>query len=609
MIAPPDHISDHRRLHVLYAFMASLLVAIVVRLWYLQIVKGPELAAESEMRRTRTVRRLAARGSIEDTHGHVLATSRFRFVISIVPFELKKNPEVLGRLAKMLQVPEAELAEQIAHDTLNQFDPVPVEDDVDVKLLSQIEEQQLDLPGVVISRDPERYYTDNKLFTHTLGFTGRVTREQIAKLSTANYQNGDNIGIDGLEKTYEAELRGKDGGQVVAVNAKGRILAHLDDMPPVPGHTLRLTLDYDLQKVALDALMEELSNTGHPGSAVAIDPNTGAVLALANAPSYDLNTYRQEINKLLKDPQKPLINRALNSQQPCGSTFKLVTAAAGLETNSINAGEGILCTGALRLGNRTFHCDKRSGHGTVALGDAIGQSCDVYFWRLAQRVGEDALEKWAHRFGLGEPPDIDLPATRESKGRIPNAAWKQKRKLGPWVPGDLLNMSIGQGYVGVTTLQLANYTAALANGGTLWKPQLVREIRDVSGPTSRILKVLEPKKKGELGLRPENRAAIIDGMRRTLERRGTAAAIAIPGLQVAGKTGTAQVTKTEDNSVFVCFAPIDHPKIAIAVLVEKGGHGSDVAAPIARRMLNQYLQLKLDNNSAPIGHHIGSGVD
>ena len=605
MIAPPDHIPDYRRLHVFYAIMASLLAVIVVRLWYLQIVKGPELAVESEMRRTRTVRRLAARGSIEDTKGHVLATNRFRFVVSVVPFEIKKNPEVLPRLAVMLHRTATDLAEEIADAALTPFDPVPVADDVDVNLLSQIEEQQLDLPGVVITRDPERYYTDDRLFTHALGITGRVTREQIAKLHAANYQNGDYIGTEGLEKTFEAELRGKDGGQVVAVNAKGRILAHLDDMPPVPGHTLRLTLDYDLQKVALGALMEELSHTGHPGSAVAIDPNTGAVLALASVPSYDLNTYRQEIGKLLKDPQKPLINRAVNSPQPCGSTFKLVTAAAGLEAREIAPGASIYCPGFLKLGNRTFHCDKRSGHGTLSLEDALGQSCDVYFWRVSQRVGEDALAKWAHRFGLGESTDIDLPPTRAAKGLIPTPEWKKKTKRGSWMQGDLLNMSIGQGYVGVTTLQLANYTAALANGGTLWRPQLVREVRDISGPQPQILSMLEPQKKGDLGLRPENRAAIVEGMRRVFQRRGTAAACAIPGLEMAGKTGTAQVTKTEDNSVFVCFAPLDHPKIAIAVLVEKGGHGSDVAAPIARRMLNQYLQLRLDNASVPIGHHIG----
>ncbi len=605
MIAPPDHIPDYRRLHVFYAIMASLLTVIAVRLWFLQIVKGPELAAESEMRRTRTIRRLAARGSIEDTKGHVLATSRFRFVVSVVPFEIKKNPQVLPRLAQMLHRTVTDLAESIADTALTPFDPVPVADNVDVTLLSQIDEQQLDLPGVVISRDPERYYTDSRLFTHVLGITGRVTREQIVKLHAANYQNGDYIGTEGLEKTFEAELRGKDGGQVVAVNAKGRILAHLDDMPPVAGHTVRLTLDYDLQKVTLEALMEELTRTGHPGSAVAIDPNTGAVLALASVPSYDLNTYRQEIGKLLKDPQRPLINRAVNSAQPCGSTFKLVTAAAGLETGEIAPGTRIFCPGYLRLGNRTFHCDKRSGHGSLTLEDAIGQSCDVYFWRVAQRIGEATLAKWAHRFGLGETTDIDLPPTRAAKGLIPTPEWKQKTKRGPWMQGDLLNMSIGQGYVGVTTLQLANYTAALANGGTLWRPQLVREVRDISGPNPQIISMLEPKKKGDLGLRPEYRAAIVDGMRRVFEKHGTAAACAIPGLEMAGKTGTAQVTKTEDNSVFVCFAPLDHPKIAIAVLVEKGGHGSDVAAPIARRMLNQYLQLKLDNARVPIGHHIG----
>ena len=606
MIAPPDYIPDYRRLHVFYAIMASLLTVIVVRLWYLQIVKGSELAAESEMRRTRTVRRLAARGSIEDTKGRVLATNRFRFVVSVVPFEVKTNPKVLPRLAQMLHRTLTDLTDQIADDALTPFDPVPVADDVDITLLTQIDEQQLDLPGVVITRDPERYYTDNRLCTHVLGITGRVTREQISKLHASNYQNGDYIGTEGLEKTFEAELRGKDGGRVVAVNAKGRVLAHLDDMPPAPGHTLRLTLDYDLQKVAIDALMEELTRTGHPGSAVALDPNTGAVLALASVPSYDLNTYRQEIGKLLKDPQKPLIDRAVNSPQPCGSTFKLVTAAAGLEAGDIAPGSRIYCPGSLRLGNRTFHCDKRSGHGSLTLEDAIGQSCDVYFWRVAQRIGEEKLTKWAHRFGLGESPDIDLPPTRAAKGLIPTPEWKQKTKRGPWMQGDLLNMSIGQGYVGVTTLQLANYTAALANGGTLWRPQLVREVRDVSGPHPQVLSALEPQKKGELGIRPEYRAAIVDGMRRVFQRHGTAETCAIPGLEMAGKTGTAQVTKTEDNSVFICFAPIDHPKIAIAVLVEKGGHGSDVAAPIARRMINQYLKLKLDNASVPIGRHLGT---
>lgn len=605
MIAPPDYIPDYRRLHIFYAIMASLLMVIVIRLWYLQIVKGPELAAESVIRRTRTVRRLAARGSIEDTNGRVLATNRFRFVVSVVPFELKRNPEVAPRLARMLHRTTTDLTDQIADDALTPFDPVPVADDVDIALLSQIEEQQLDLPGVVITRDPERYYTDNRFCTHVLGITGRVTREQITNLHAAGYQNGDYIGTEGLEMTFESELRGTDGGQVVAVNAKGRVLENLTDVPPVPGHTVRLTLDYDLQKVALDSLMEELTRTGHPGSAVAIDPSTGAVLALASAPSYDLNTYRHDIGKLLKDPQKPLIDRAVNSPQPCGSTFKLVTAAAGLEARDIAPGSRIYCPGSLRLGNRTFHCDKRSGHGSLTLEDAIGQSCDVYFWRVAQRVGEEALVKWAHRFGLGESTDIDLPPTRAAKGLIPTPDWKQTTKRGPWMQGDLLNMSIGQGYVGVTTLQLANYTAALANGGTLWRPQLVRETRDVSGPRPQILSTLQPQEKGNLGIRKETCAAIIEGMHRVFQKHGTAEACAIPGLEMAGKTGTAQVTYTEDNSVFVCFAPLDHPTIAIAVLVEKGGHGSDVAAPIARRMINQYLHLKLNNASVPIGRHIG----
>jgi penicillin-binding protein 2 len=610
MIEPPDHIPDLRRLNGLRLGIGLFLSLIVARLWFLQIDKGPELAMLSETQRTRLIRRMAARGAIVDSLGRVLATSRSVFVVSVVPDEMKKNRDVLPRLAEIAHTTVEALAEKISTEIkkngLVPSDPVPVVKDATIKLLTEIEEHKLDLPGVLVTNDPLRYYTDNQLCTHVLGIARTISKEELDKRRAEGYQGGDSFGKEGLEKTYETDLRGKDGGQIISVNARGRIQRKLDEIPPVPGHTLRLTLDRDLQRIAYEALKEELDHAGHPGSAVALDPRDGAVLALVSVPSYDLNSYGTTIARLVSDTRlRPLVNRASGSAYPCGSTFKLVTAAAGLETGVLTPNSRDRCPGFLKLGNRTFHCDKRSGHGWIDFEHAIGESCDVYFWRVGERVGKENLAAWARRFGLGEKTGIDLPSGVDGKGRIPTPEWKKKNRRGPWYPGDLLNMAIGQGDIGVTPLQLADYTAAIANGGTLYRPQLVREVQDISNGRPTILRRMKPEVRGRLGLRPENRLAIIAGMRRAFEPGGTAYGLGIPDIDIAGKTGTAQVTHKEDHSVFVCFAPVEDPRIAIAVLVERGGHGSDVAAPIAMRMLNQFFHRHLAD--APIGRH--SGVD
>jgi penicillin-binding protein 2 len=423
---------------------------------------------------------------------------------------------------------------------------------------------------------------DDKLCAHVLGRTYPIPPNKLADYKQKGYHDNDIVGAEGLEKTYETALRGVDGTLLVAVDARNRMLRRMSESQPVPGNTLQLNIDLDLQKAAYAALQETLSH-GHPGSAVALDPNTGAVLAMVSTPSFDLNTYTKQFKSLNTDPMKPLYNRVTRGAYACGSTFKLVTAAAGLEAGKITPDSSIYCAGSLRVGNRTFKCD--GNHGNIAFETALGKSCDVFFYNVGLMVEQRGMEQMAKRFGLGARTGIDLPG--EVRGSIPSPEYKQRHHLDKWQRGDTVNMAIGQGFVQVTPLQLADYTAALANGGTLWHPHLVKEVRAPSGGR---VNVIAPEKRGDLGLRPEFRDAIVRGMRKVVEPGGTAPNVAIPGLDIAAKTGTAQTGKGKDNAVFVCFAPADHPKIAIAVLIEKVGHGNEFAGPVARQMLLEYFR-------------------
>ena len=594
MLSAPEYSPDLRRVHALSFVIVALLLVLALRLWLLQIVDGSELAELSKTQRTRLIRRIAARGVILDDKGRELAANRPHYVVSVLPDELKKNPQLLPKLAELLHTPEKDLAEQIEANRTTLFDPVPLIEDVDVTLLTQIEEQRLDLPGVLITKDPKRFYVDHKLCTHVLGVTRPINAERLAKLKDKDYRGGDLLGVTGLEAQYETELRGRDGGQTIEVDARGRMTRTLDEIKPTPGHNLKLTLDRDLQQVTYSALNDELAK-GHPCSAVALDPNDGAVLAFVSMPSYDLNDYGKNYNALLKDPNKPLITRVSQTTYPCGSPFKLITAAAGLQTGKLTRYSTDYCPGFIYVGRR-WNCDVRSGHHSLSLTRAIAASCDVFFWHTAERVGEDNLARWAGNFGFGQPTGIDLPPSVDAKGRVPTPQWKRKARRGGWVEGDLLNMAIGQGDVGVTPLQLCNATAAIANGGDVLRPQLVRAVIDVSSGKPVVTRRLKREVRRKLGLSAENRDAIVAGMEQVVAEHGTAAGFHIPGVSIAGKTGTAEVfrhgQKAPNNSFFVCFAPVEHPKIVIAVAVEGGGFGAVAAAPIARRMLTQYFKTK-----------------
>lgn len=597
----PESVPDLRRVRVLALVIVAGLVAILVRLWYLQIVHGSDLLLLSEQNRSRNIRKLPPRGQIEDCAGRVVATNRSRIAVFVTPFEARRNPDVVTRLAKLLdQTPEA-IWSTIAEGALGPFEPVRVADDVGIDVATRVEEQRYNLPGVDVLPEPVRYYPDGPLLGHVLGQLGEIEKAELASRKNEGYRLKDYCGKLGIEKAFDAQLRGRDGGQRIDVDARGRMRGTLSRSDPVPGATLRLTIDRDLQRVAYDEL-QKWAARGKPGAAVALDPNTGAVLALVSVPSYDPNQFVHGVSKdywaqVSRDPLKPLINRAVGTANAPGSTFKVITSSAGLEDGAITENSTVTCTGVIYLGSHRWpkRCHKLSGHGTLALNAALAQSCDVFFYTVGQRLGPDKIATFARRFGLGARTGIDLPGV-EAKGTVPDRKWKEASGHGHWVGGDTVDYAIGQGLLSATPLQMCNVAAAIANGGTLYRPQLVQQMTSYApDQTASVSYRLKPEPIGALHLRPETLSAIQRGMRAVMVN-GTGAGSAIPGLAWAGKTGTAEVVRHHtkvNNAWFIGYAPYDHPRIAVCVFIDEGGHGGEVAAPIARKMVAKYLNIPI----------------
>ncbi len=601
VVQAPEIIPDVRRIRVLAVVIAVGLLAIIVRLWYLQIAHGPDMLLLSEQNRSRNIRRLPPRGQIEDCAGRVLATNRSRIAVFVTPFEVKRNPDVVGKVAKLLGQDEAAVQDAVASGTVGPFEPVRVAEDVGIEVATAVEEQRNNLPGVVVLPEPVRYYPDGPLLGHVLGQLGEIEKAELAARKDEGYRLKDYCGKLGIEKAFDAVLRGRDGGQKIEVDARGRMRSTLARTEPVQGATLRLTIDKDLQRLAYEEL-HKWASRGKPGAAVALDPNTGAVLALVSVPSYDPNEFVHGVSKaywgqISGNPLKPLINRAVGSANAPGSTFKVVSASAGLEAGVTSLSDSIYCSGVMYLGAKRWpkRCHKLSGHGSLGLNAAIAQSCDVFFYTVGQRLGPDRLAKYARQFGLGERSGIDLPGV-EAKGTVPDRKWKEASGRGHWVGGDTVDYAIGQALLSTTPLQMANVAAAIANGGTLYRPQLVQRITTYNpNGSSTVAYDLKPESRRALGLRPETLAAIQRGMRSVMVS-GTGAGSAIPGLEWAGKTGTAEVIRHGDkvnNAWFIGYAPYDHPRIAVCVFVDEGGHGGETAGPIARKMVAKYLKIPI----------------
>ncbi|HEB49867.1 MAG TPA: penicillin-binding protein 2 [Desulfobulbus sp.] len=598
---------DFLRRRALYsAFVVIFFFAVLVaRLWYLQIQQGPEYRRLADSNRVRYLEVAAPRGNILDRKGREIVTNRPSFNVVWVREDNRLDDELLKKMARILGQDVSDLLARIRKmaNTPGHI-PVRLAEDIDWETVAYIENNRMDLPGIKIEVIPLRVYHYGNLASHLIGYLGEINEKELKNSEPGVYRGGDLIGKMGLERLREKDLRGEKGRNYMEVNALGYEQKYLKGVEPLPGNDLQLTIDMDLQRVA----EETMAADDKAGAVVAIEVNSGRLLALASAPELHIDEFVGGISHkawkaMLENPHHPLINKIVQGQYPPGSTYKLVTAAAGLAEGVITPDSIIYCPGYYRFGNRTYRCWKHSGHGAVKLQRALAESCDVYFYQVGQRLGVDRLARYARLFGLGRKTGIEME--HEKPGLIPTAAWKKKRFGKPWQEGETLSVAIGQGFDLVTPIQLALMTATVANGGTLYKPGLVETVRD---PDGRIIERFEPQVVDRLVGQGRNLKLVREGLVEAVNGRhgtGRRARLKDLGITVAGKTGTAQVVrlkqykhlkekdipyKYRDHAWFTCFAPAENPEIAVTVLVEHGLHGGSGAAPVARAVLEKYFR-------------------
>jgi len=568
---------------VFLLFTFSLFGVLTFRLFCLQIIGGERYLRMSERNRMSIIPVEAPRGLILDRDGRTLVENRPSYTISVLPDMVKDRDKVASFLSSITGVDEDEISARIREGRKNPYELVKVKRDADVRMVAEVEENACWMPGITVQVEPRRSYPYGKLASHLLGYTGEISGEELRRLKERGYLRGEMVGKDGVEKVYEDFLHGINGVRYIEVNARGKELGPFpgkESKEPVPGADVYLTIDLDLQMAAEEAFPDTLS-----GALVALDPNNGEILAMLSRPTYDLNLFSTVLtfdtwNRLNLDPKHPLLNRAVQSAYPPGSTAKMVAAIAGLELGVVDeCSRYVPCEGTYRFGNREYRCWK--AHGSLSLTRAIIESCDIFFYQLGRDVGLESWAYYAGKLGFGRPTGIDLPC--ESKGLIPTPEYyDRKYGKGRWTEGYLLNISIGQGEILATPVQLARYIAAIATGRLVTPHVLAR----VSGGRS----------PGGWGVRElDISESSLSFVRRALlgvveDEKGTGKLARVSGVAVAGKTGTAQNPHGEDHALFVAFAPFDKPVIALAVVVENSGHGGSVAAPIARKVISAYLK-------------------
>ncbi len=592
------------RRHIQWAFAVICLafLVLVLRLWQLQILESETFERLSDKNRIRLRRIPFPRGIIFDRQGKIVVDNRASFSVVTVPAEIADATETISRLKEgVLLDGESALANIREAKRTAPFRPIVLKEGIKWDEVAWVETNRLDLPGVWVEVEPRRFYPQGMKAAHLMGYVGEITEEVLRNWRGRGYRVGDRVGKYGLERSLEPYLRGRDGGLQVEVDAQGRQLMLLQEVAFEPGADVTLTLDMSLQEMVEDALGERA------GAVVVGDPKTGEILALVSHPSFDPNQFSQGFSAeawraLVEDQRHPLTNRTLAAQYPPGSTFKIVTGVAGLEEGVITKETRLFCPGHYTLGNRDYRCWKDEGHGWMRFREAVIQSCDVFFYQVGERLGVDRLAKYARGFGLGQVTGFD--PDQEKGGLVPTSSWKKKRFGDVWHAGETLSVAIGQGFNLVTPIQQFVMISAVANGGTVMMPQVVRTVQGADG---RVLATFESQSQGKVPASPATLAAVKDALRGVIhDPRGTGQKARVPGVEAGGKTGTSQVVRMHervkdkqassvayemrDHAWFVCFAPVEDPKVAVAVIVEHGGHGGAEAAPVAQKILQAYFQ-------------------
>lgn len=583
-----------------------------MRIWYLQILKWQYLTGLSENNRVRMVTLPASRGMIKDRNGETLVSIRPAFNLYLTPEDARNLDSSLDKLAQRISLDREKLKKKIAQT--KSFKEVLIKGDIPREEVAFVEENNMSLPGIRIRAEPLRNYVFNNLASHTLGYLGEISKASLERLKDPAYRQGDFVGKNGLENIYESLLRGKKGYKEVEVDVSGRELKTLRKLSPESGNNLILTLDVKIQE-ELEKLMTETAEQNMNGSVVVMKVQTGEIIAITSKPSFDPNKFAAGISTrnwrdLVTDEWHPLQNRSIHGQYPPGSTYKIVTAIAGLGEGVIKPDTSIFCPGHFKLGRGRYRCWKKSGHGFMNLHDALVQSCDVYFYTIGHRLGIDTIAKYAKRFGLGRSTRLGL--SREKKGLVPTTQWKLLNKKEPWLLGETISASIGQGFNLVTPIQQVIMMAAVANRGILLKPYLVKRIE---GPEGQLRQEFFPEIIGQIGVDPDHLEQVRMALRDVVNgARGTGKKSRLKNIIVSGKTGTAQVVrmksdeelekgeaipvKYRDHAWFVAFAPYEKPVLAVAIIVEHGGHGGATAGPIAGKIFKKYFKLYPPPSSA-----------
>ncbi len=598
------------------AIIIFFFAVVMTRLWYLQIQQGEEYSELADSNRVRYLEIAAPRGNIYDRRGREIVTNRPSFNVVWIRENNKIDDEWLKSLTKILGQDASTLLEKIRKMSgVPGHIPVRLAEDIDWETVARIENNRMYLPEIKIEVVPLRIYHYENLASHLIGYLGEINKKELESVDRELYRGGDLIGKMGLERLRESDLRGEKGRDYMEVNALGFEQRNLKGDEPLPGRDLQLTLDVELQKIAEDAMAADK----RAGAVVATEVNTGRMLVLASAPTLHINEFVGGIShkawqEMLNNPLHPLVNKLVQGQYPPGSTYKPVTAFAGLAEGIVTPDTSFYCPGSYRFGNRTYRCWKHSGHGSVNLKRALAESCDVYFYQVGQRLGVDRLAKYARMFGLGSESGIEME--HEKPGLIPTSAWKKKRYGKKWMEGETLSVDIGQGFDLTTPVQLALMTSVIANGGILYKPGIVEQVRD---PDGKKVESFTPEILHRLTGHGKNLKLVREGMIEAVNSRhgtGREAQVDAHGIIVGGKTGTAQVVRLKvykhlkeenipyeyrDHAWFTCFAPGVNPEIVVTVLVEHGLHGGSAAAPIAAKILNRYFEDKMQRQQGKTG--------
>lgn len=593
------------RLDVLAVLIILVFVALISRLGYLQVIQGKYYGQEADGNRIRLAPIMAPRGMFYDRNGIPMVSNRPGFTVSLLPLTGPVPDDIIAKVASILNITTDEIKKKLSQHN-GKFEPVRIKSDIGPDVVTKIEERRAELPGVIIEIQPIRNYINNELAAHLFGYVSEINDMELEKAKAGEYKIGDIIGKFGLEKVYDRELRGTDGGNQVEVDVTGRPVNVLGRKEPIPGNNLTLTIDYKIQKAAETAIDEQLTylqtksefRNAKAAAAIVMNPKTGEILAMVSRPTFNPNLFSGGISskdwKLLNEnPNNPMDNKAISGEYPPGSTFKLVTGAAALELGKVTPEEKILDTGKhwiIAKGNA-----EGEALGWINFKEALTKSDNVYFYEMGNRLGIDNLEKYARMFGLGAVTGIKLQG--ESEGLVANQKYKEKVYGEEWYLSETFDAAIGQGFQLVTPLQVAVLMSEIANGGHRYRPYLVSKISSDKGET---IKTFAPEEVGSIQLSNKTLGLIRESLRDVALEGGTAAqAFHDFPVSIAGKTGTAENSHGSDHGWFIAYGPYEDPSVVVVVIVEQGGFGAGSAAPIARKILEAAFNINQTPVEAP----------